>query len=136
MVWDINVIGLHTKEMIAAYLNIIQERNLAEMAKPGNLKQFKINGKRLEFLSSYSILLPDSLARFPVIYLQQINTFDQLDPRSSCAQPDSITHSLHFANSQVEKGVIRAQVLFYYSTSSNCMPSKTVHTQWVRWCKQ
>lgn len=76
MVWDINVIGLHTKEMIADYLNIIQERNLAEMAKPGNLRQFKINGKRLEFLSSYSILLADSLARFPVIYLQWINTSD------------------------------------------------------------
>ena len=71
MVWDINVIGLHTKEMIANYLNIIQERNLA-----GNLRQFKINGKRLEFLSSYSILLADSLARFPVIYLQWINTSD------------------------------------------------------------
>lgn len=56
--------------------------------------------------------------------LQWINTFD------------SITYSLHFANSQVEKGVIRVQVLFYYSTSSNCMPSKTVHTQWIRWCKQ
>jgi len=89
----------------------------------------------LNFFSSYSILLADSLANFPVIYLQWINTFDLLDPRSFCPQPDSITHSLHFANSQVEKGVIRVQVLFYYSTSSNCMPSKTVHTQWIRWCK-
>ena len=57
MVWDINVLGLQTKHYLGE-----------KFGRNGKARQFKINGKRLEFLSSYSFLLVDSLARFPVIY--------------------------------------------------------------------